>query len=172
MPRQIVVTTPRLTLQALDIESLKLLSENRTKFAQHLGVNIPEHWPAPDLIEALPFFIGLIEQNPSAYMWLVWITVETKAKNIVGGIGFKGSPDMQGTVEVGYDTAEMYRGLGLATEALQGITNWAFEQSQVRRVIAETDKSNFQSHRVLEKAGYLKSGENETIFFWERLKSL
>lgn len=170
MSRQMTVTTPRLTLQALHIDALKLLNEDRNKFATHIGVNIPEHWPAADLVEALPFFIGLIEQNPDAYMWLVWISIETQSNNIVGGIGFKGAPEADGTVEVGYDTAQIFRGKGYATEALIGITNWAMTQNNVLRVIAETEKSNIQSHRVLEKAGFQKSGENETMFFWERLK--
>ncbi len=52
------------------------------------------------------------------------------------------------------------------TEAVKKLTNWAFSFNHVTEVIAETEKDNLPSHRVLEKIGMEKYEENEKMFWW------
>ena len=62
-------------------------------------------------------------------------------------------------VELGYGIAEEYRGLGYATEAVETILTWAFDQPGVTSVAAETEEGNAASRRVLEKCGFIPAGE-------------
>ena len=55
-------------------------------------------------------------------------------------------------------TAEEYRGFGYATEALETILEWAFDQPGVTTVAAETGPDNLASQRVLEKCGFTPTG--------------
>ncbi|MBQ9564560.1 MAG: GNAT family N-acetyltransferase, partial [Synergistaceae bacterium] len=60
----------------------------------------------------------------------------------------------------GYGIAEEYRGWGYATEAVAAVVSWALRQPGVTRVEAETDAGNAASKRVLEKCGFVPTGES------------
>ena len=59
------------------------------------------------------------------------------------------------------------KGCGYATEAVTAITEWALKQDKIYCVIAEVDKNNIASIRVLEKSGFEltdKVGEEGPIY--------
>ena len=68
--------------------------------------------------------------------------------------------ELQDTIvaELGYGIAEEFRGFGYATEAVETILAWAFDQPGVTSVAAETEAGNAASRRVLEKCGFLPAG--------------
>ena len=63
---------------------------------------------------------------------------------------------------LGYAVARQFRGLGFATEATLGLVNFAFAQGNIERVAAETLPELTASIRVLEKAGFRRSGSAQT----------
>ena len=74
---------------------------------------------------------------------------------LAGGIGFIiGSGEREGTAALGYWLGRRFWGRGVMTEAVQGVTQWAFDALRVRRVWANVMDPNVASARVLEKAGY------------------
>lgn len=79
----------------------------------------------------------------------------------IGGIGFKGRPDPDGVVEIGYGLAPSAQGSGLATEAVRAIVELG-SRLGLRAVTAETDADNRASQRVLEKAGFVRSATGAT----------
>jgi len=62
------------------------------------------------------------------------------------------------TGEIGYWLAEPYWGRGIATEAVNLITAYAFKYLAIIRIEAGVFSKNTASMRVLEKAGYVKEG--------------
>jgi RimJ/RimL family protein N-acetyltransferase len=96
-------------------------------------------------------------EHPDDWGWYaIWLIMRKDGTNI-GNLSFKGTPD-EGIVEIGYGIAEEYRGFGYATEALETILEWAFEQPGVTCVAAETAPDNAASRRVLEKCGFKPTG--------------
>lgn len=77
---------------------------------------------------------------------------------VVGGIGFKGTPDEDGLVEVGYGIDAAYRRTGYATEAVKGMVRWALGQPGVRCVTAQTEPDNEISQKVLLNCGLVRDG--------------
>lgn len=74
---------------------------------------------------------------------------------LAGGIGFiVGSGERAGTASLGYWLGKRFWGRGVATEATQAATQWAFDALRVRRVWANVMAPNVASVRVLEKAGF------------------
>jgi RimJ/RimL family protein N-acetyltransferase len=73
---------------------------------------------------------------------------------LVGSGGFKGRPDPDGSVEIGYSMVEEFQGRGYATEAVRALAAWAFAHPGVSQVVAETMPGNTGSLRVLEKIGF------------------
>jgi RimJ/RimL family protein N-acetyltransferase len=91
----------------------------------------------------------------------------------IGTIGFKNTPDKQKTVEIGYGISASYRGQGLASEAVGALVQWAFVANYATRVTAQTAVNNTASQCVLEKTGFVKTGETAfdpddgDLIWWE-----
>ncbi len=90
------------------------------------------------------------------FVWYTyWQIVDRAANKIVGEIGFKGLPDGAGRVEVGYQLWPEEEKKGYMSEALQLLTQWAFEESGVSGVAARVRSDNAASKSLLEKSGFL-----------------
>jgi len=74
--------------------------------------------------------------------WGAEWAINLKTGLVVGGICFKGAPNSEGVVEIGYGIDEAYQGKGYATEAVRGIVNWALKQEGVQCVAAQTEPNN------------------------------
>jgi [ribosomal protein S5]-alanine N-acetyltransferase len=46
------------------------------------------------------------------------------------------------------------------------MTRWIFKNPKALFVIADTEKGNVSSHKVLENAGAVKHKEDDTIVWW------
>ena len=104
-----------------------------------------------------------MEEAPEQVGWWAWYFVlNKKAKNeriLIGNGGFKGKPTSDGTVEIGYSVLKEFQNLGYGTEAVQALIDWAFNHSEVQRVIAETLPELKPSQRLLEKCHFKNIGE-------------
>jgi RimJ/RimL family protein N-acetyltransferase len=125
---------------------------NNPRVAMHLR----ERFPQPYTLAA-------------AEAWMAFVAGESPPLNLaievagaaVGGIGLTPGSDIHRvSAEVGYWLGEAFWGRGIATSALQGITNYAFEEFEIlNRVFAHVDADHSASIRVLEKAGYRQEGK-------------
>lgn len=84
----------------------------------------------------------------------------------IGGIGFFGAPDAEGSVGIGYGLVEAERGRGLATEALNSMIEFA-ARNVVRKVKADTGVDNLASQRVLQKAGFAEIRRSNELVYYE-----
>lgn len=96
--------------------------------------------------------------HPDQWEWYAIWMMELKDGTHIGELCFKGITE-KGAVEIGYGVSEDYQGLGYATEAVSALTDWALLRPDVICVTAETEDSNTASKRVLEKAGFVTTGE-------------
>lgn len=124
------------------------------------------------------YWIPQTAKFPLDYYWYTnWEIILNSSSCSVGGIGLAGLPDDQGTTEIGYALDQKFRGLGIATEAVQALSEWAFQDFGLRSIRAETPVDNKGSQRVLEKNDFQKTGEKTLalenpmqVFTWERLR--
>ena len=87
--------------------------------------------------------------------------ISLKTGEAIGGIGFRGIPDAQGIVEIGYGIDKAYRQKGYATEALSGMVKWAMRQNGVQCITAQTEPNNKISQKVLVYNGFSRDGDGE-----------
>jgi len=106
--------------------------------------------------DALPFVTEQVRTDPDAAVWWMWAIAAEGA--FVGSIGFAGLPDRDGAVQVGYSVYPEHQRQGIATEALQAMTGWAFAHPAVRLVRATIPPWNLPSLRVAERVGYVRRG--------------
>ncbi|WP_035792587.1 GNAT family N-acetyltransferase [Kitasatospora mediocidica] len=83
----------------------------------------------------------------------------------IGGIGFHGAPDEDGSVAIGYGLAESARGQGYATEAVRGILAAAAGWG-VSRLLGDTEHTNLPSQRVMLAAGMAFTHEDEELRYY------
>jgi ribosomal-protein-alanine N-acetyltransferase len=161
-----ILETKRLQLIPFTLDLKKAAMNDRATLVEMLGVYVPEHWPGPDLAEALPFFIENMEKAPSEPAW-DWIAIHRLDQGVIGGIGFLGGPDKYGVVEVGYDIVPAYRKQGYATEMAHSLITWAFQEAGINVVAASCLDDNIGSIKVLENIGMRRLEPDGNMLKWE-----
>lgn len=107
---------------------------------------------AEQVVRAL---IGFTDQRPDPRVRPYVLGVEHEAV-LVGHVGL--SP-ARGSVEIGYAVEQRLHGQGIATEAVTAISRWALAELSLPEVLGIVDADNAASCRVLEKAGFVRVGE-------------
>ncbi|BDH03175.1 GNAT family N-acetyltransferase [Streptomyces seoulensis] len=111
--------------------------------------------------EAAGFMVKAYEAGVHRPDFGVFTLVRAEDGLAVGGIGFHGTPDTEGRVEIGYDLVPEARGQGYATEALRALTQWALARDDVHSVVATVEADNAPSQRVLARAGFHRAGTEQ-----------
>lgn len=150
------LTTERLELIAGTIELFRVRVDDREFLSRKLQARVPVEWPPPLFDQdAMDWMAKYLEENTDAGNWTFYFIIlparDGQQRTAIGGIGFKGKPAADGTVEIGYSMLPEFQGAGYATEAAGALVRRAFSQPQVERVIAETYPELRPSIRVLEK---------------------
>ena len=81
----------------------------------------------------------------------------TASDRLVGDIGLCLAAD-EARCEIGYTLNRTHHGRGLATQAVVLASGLAFAHTQARAMIAMTDVRNQPSIRLLERAGFQRTG--------------
>ena len=156
-----MIVTRRLTLIAATVALARAELCDRAAFADLLGAVVPQSWPPQSTADALPLFLGWLEAAPQHVGWFGWYAlcrdICASGQVLVGGGGFLGPPQ-DGVVQLGYSVLPEFQRRGYATEMVRGLATWAFVQSGVRVIAAETEWANPASVRVLERAGFQAAG--------------
>ena len=152
-----VVETRRLALRApgpQDISRLAALA-NDPDIAR-MTLRMPHPYSAED---AEAFVLAVAGQEPSRAATFL---IEHEDHGPVGVIGL--FEDGDPAPEVGYWIGRPFWGRGYATEALEGALVWASRRWGRRALVAGHFTDNPASGRVLEKAGFLYTGETRRQF--------
>ena len=64
-----ILETQRLKLLPFTLELKRATLAERARLAEMLEVEIPDAWPGADMLEALPFFIEVMKQDPMGLVW-------------------------------------------------------------------------------------------------------
>jgi ribosomal-protein-alanine N-acetyltransferase len=172
------LTTPHLELHAYSPEHLLALIDGNERFQESFG------FPVADGLRSFlvsddvsPEWIARVRQSSTADPWIHgFAVVDLESQTVVGTTGFKGPPDDEGVVEIGYGIVPSHEGRGLATEAAAALVTFAFAEPEVRCVRAHTLPAKNASTRVLEKCGFEFRGEvvdpdDGPVWRWERQRS-
>jgi RimJ/RimL family protein N-acetyltransferase len=159
----VVIHTARLELRPATAELLHSALAGPMTLAEGLGAVVPASWP-PDYLDApaLQYSLDRLTETPSSgewWMYFVLLRPGPAPRTLIGSAGYKGPPDAEGTVEIGYGIVAEHRRRGYATEAAQGLVTRALGQPGTRRIIAETLPELAGSIGVLTRCGFVLRGE-------------
>lgn len=136
----------------LETKRLKIHSASRQEMENFIAAQREE------LLKAayLQMLEGAIA-HPTQWDWYAIWMIERADGTHIGELSFRGL-DASGITEIGYGILSAYEGNGFATEAVQAAINWA-ESSGASCIEAEAEEDNAASRRVLEKCGFIETGE-------------
>lgn len=164
------IQTNRLLLKTLDLDLIEAAAQRDSGAIEALGYATNGEWPGPDFYEALPYFKQLLIQNNGTRGFDSWIIVERETREIVGGIGFLGNPDPNGSVEIGFATNESHRRKGYCFEAAKRLMEWALNHDEVQLITARCELDNIGSQNVLLKLGFQLDRKDAELMYWEHVK--
>ena len=160
------IETSRLRIFPLPLAQLRLWVEDLPALERSLGYAYRGVPVEKALGDARRLLAAAEEAGESPYH-TVWMLVQREEGVIIGSAGFKGGPDEKGEVEIRYAMGKDYRRRGYMTEAVKAICCWALERPEGAHITAETDLVSYPSQRILERLGFQKYREEETL--WWRL---
>jgi RimJ/RimL family protein N-acetyltransferase len=162
----------RLIIIALDLEDFKLYLDKKAALEKKLGLELTGRELNSEMKEIFKKPYQKALKDKKNYLWYTnWQIILKEENRIIGGITFKGPVNFEGEVEVGYGIEQKYQNKGYMTETLKIIIKWSFKHGEIKRVIAETNKDNIASQRVLEKVGMKKYKEEEKTYWYKIDKS-
>lgn len=164
-----MIRTLQLHLQALTFAELEQYTLAQADLARGLGLRLTAALRTDAVERALRTKLDKMRQAPVAeHPWYTyWLMVIEEERFGAGLIGFKGSPDAEGRVEIGYGTDPAMRSRGYTTEAARALIGWAFADPRCTTITAShVLKENISSIRVLEKVGMQLLEEDENTLSW------
>ena len=163
----IVLETERLLIRPLSYNQLREYTELNNRLEQSLGLNSFTRTLPEELKEALEqVILPQVAASDNPLYATLWTIIDKERKLMVGDLCFKGAPNAQGEVEIGYGTYYSFQGRGFMTEAIGAIAQWALKQPEVRAILAETDVNNISSHRTLSKNSFIVYKKVENMIWW------
>lgn len=168
-----MIETDRLILIPLTPTQLQNLLFDRPLFEQTLAMSYQgESLEKDGLFDIFSGQLDILRKDERDWLYKTfWLFLCKEDRVVLGSCCFKGPPDTDGAVEVGYGIAEPFQNCGYTTEAISALCAWALQQPGVCTVTAETEKDNLASQRVVQKCDMTQFKETDTAYWWHTRKA-
>ena len=164
-----MIETARLTLMPLTLNQLQLYVTDNYQLEQVLGLKKKHREVVEPLVSIITYFAipRLSNAANDPLFHTMWMAVDRGEQCFVAEAKFKGEPDETGTVEIGYGTYPALQRKGYMSEMVGGLVQWAGQQPDVLRVVADTETENVASQKVLEKNKFNLFDRIENMLWFE-----
>lgn len=164
-----MIETERLILLPLTYDQLIKYLQCDNSLEAELNLNESTRTISLELKEAFEnTILPNVADTSKSYLYnTLWTAISKSENAMVGDLCIIGEPNEEGEIEIGYGTYDEFQNKGYMTEIVGGIIEWSKKQPNVKSIIASTEKQNMASSKVLEKNGFLKIGETETLIKWK-----
>lgn len=160
--------TERLELIPLNAYRLRLWIEDIPELEREMNCSYRAEAVEGEFRSILRQQLELVERDTEHLLFhTFWFLIRKEDRVVIGSAAFKNVPDQDGNVEIGYGLGDAYFGFGYMTEAVNAMYCWALSQPGIAHVIAETERENIPSQRVLERCGFTQYFAGNTLW-WKR----
>ncbi|MFT3900916.1 MAG: GNAT family protein [Gordonia sp. (in: high G+C Gram-positive bacteria)] len=148
---------------------LTALTDDPVRFTELIGSPIPDGWPEfPEAIGAALEFAdrGAADERP----WSMQFFIDAQSGRLLGSGGYAAPPSDR-TVEIGYEIAPEFRGMGFGAGAARALVDRAVASGEIDHVVAHTLPGPNPSTGVLVALGFEHVGDGEdpdvgTVWSW------
>lgn len=150
-------------------DELKLLLDDSDAFSKYINLCYDGEDVKSDIMQfVLKYkYNELCKDETNLAFNSMWTICSLSKRAIVGLIDFKAMTNENGEVEIGYGIGEKHRNEGYATLAVELLCNYAKEHN-IKTILADTEKTNIASQKVLEKNFFDKTGEDENLCYYKK----
>lgn len=161
--------TERLLVVPLNYEQLLAYLEANTRLEEELNLARVQRAVSKEVADAMnETILPAVADASENYVFLtLWTIISKRDNQMVGDFCFKGKPDTNGEIEIGYGIYDNFRRKGYMTEAISAIAEWAFSQAGVKAIMAETEQANFASHKALQNNGFRRNRTAGDMIWWK-----
>lgn len=145
---------------------LDVLNGNKFLVYENMTYDLAKGWPINAYKNLFPYKISRFQNHPEEEEF-EGVIIHKKDRIIIGDMGFKGGPDENGVMEIGYSMVPQYQGKGYTTEMAKAFCDWGIQKECVKKIVATCSIYNHASIRVLEKLGMVKVNEELEKYYWE-----
>jgi [ribosomal protein S5]-alanine N-acetyltransferase len=148
-----------------------ILGNDNISLGKLLDVETPDSWTSyKEAREAISALMGFFEALGGDVTWGSYFIILREDHKLIGSCGFKGKPDFDNYVEIGYEIHPQYQSRGLGTEAAKGLIDFAFTK-KIGGIKAHTLRETNNSVRILQRLGFSFQGEVELtgegpLWYW------
>ncbi|MCF0042876.1 GNAT family N-acetyltransferase [Dyadobacter fanqingshengii] len=165
-----MILTPNLRIVPCDDTLFDAIRMGNNTLARVMGVNVPKKWT--EFRDTFTPSYHRWKAHPPLRDWWVYLIIHVPDNILIGSCGYKGEPDANGMVEIGYEIMSSYRSKGLGAETAKGLTAHAFGQPGVHKVVAHTLREENASVKILEKIGFkqiedINDPDDGPLWRWE-----
>lgn len=162
--------TDRLRIVALDLENLYHYVHDYESVQLNLGVEVTMPVQDPEIKYVFSRAHYEATSHPEDILWYTSWEVILKTENvIIGGVCFKGPPDDDDEVEIGYEIVTDYQNKGYATEASEALIKWAKASKHIKSIVACVEPDNLPSVKVLRKLGFNFFESDSGLYWWRKV---
>lgn len=165
------IHTARLVLIPFTLEAARTLYAGDKAVLAYLGLQATSYWPDQESMDTLPKIIKHLEKVQEPTGFESWMIVLKHNSTVIGDAGFKGPPDAEGVVDIGYSIIEQEHQRGYGLETARALVDWAVRQPTVKAVTASCLLENRASFRILEKLGMEELDRDDEVVYWRLSKS-
>ncbi len=165
------IETKRMVLMTMPVDFIdKLIVNDDTAYSDYDIVRTDE-WLKNEFHEIIVKMREGMTEEKEASGFDAWIFIDKADRTIIGDGGFKGEPDSEGRIDIGYGIVESRRGEGYGFEAVSALVEWGFRQKGVKIITADSNLDNTASLNLLEKIGMKRIKSDETLAYFELKKN-
>jgi ribosomal-protein-alanine N-acetyltransferase len=165
-----MVETKRLIIQPLTYPQVLKFIELNNELESELRLNAGSRSISDQLRKGVEnYTLPWLREHVDDYLYYtIWIVISKEDKTIVADLSFKGAPNENGEIEIGYGTQLAHQNKGYMTEAVAAMIHWAKQQKIVKAIRAETHKDNIPSIMILKKNQFLFLEQKGEMLWWLR----
>jgi len=161
------LTTERLLLRELQPtdagQIFKIRSDKRVN-------EFIDRKPATSIQDGLNF-INQIIANQNKNEGIMWAITLKNDPTLIGTIVYWHIVKEKDEAEIGYEMLPEYFGKGIMQEALLKVIEFGFETMELKTIMADTKADNLRSINLLEKCGFVDTGEAEGEYLIYKLNN-
>lgn len=162
----LTIETVRLTLIPLAARQLTLWLDDMTALEEELNCRYRAEPLEGPFLAIVKGQLPIVLRDEGHYLYhTFWLLVRKTDRVVVGSAAFKDVPNADGAVEIGYGLGKAFERRGYMTEAVRAMCRWGLSQPDVKYVIAETERGNLVSQRVLERCSFVLYKEDDTLWW-------
>lgn len=168
----IYLETERLLLIPMNYDFVSRIIQGDSSVYLDLGLKKVDEWPEKaDIKDILEFVRDSLKEKSEPDGFDAWLFVNKVDMSIVGDGGFKGNPDEEGNIDLGYAIIEPQRQKGLAYEAASALLDWGLSREEVNAVTADCLQDNVPSMEILTKLGMEEVKKEDGMIYYRIRKN-